>query len=112
PAGLLLDDREQRPVLLAVAQRFEAGDGRLRRAVEVEEAKPQSALALGPARAHADPCGAAGPARRGSFLDARPRIGQPDAVGVRIEHDDAEVGLQQQLLEDDAEAVRLARAGL
>ena len=42
----------------------------------------------------------------------RPGLAQPHEVGVRVEHDHAQVGVQQELLEDDAERVRLARAAL
>ena len=56
---------------------------------------------------------ALGPAGRGR-RDRRPSrsLGQAREVRVGVEHDDPQVGLQQQLLEHHAQRVRLARAGL
>ena len=42
----------------------------------------------------------------------RQRLPQPDEVGVRVEHHHPQVGAEQQLLEDHAERVGLARTAL
>ena len=47
-----------------------------------------------------------------SVVCVRPQLTQPREVGVRVEHDELQVGLEQQPLEHDAEGIRLAGARL
>ena len=46
------------------------------------------------------------------LVRVRTQLTEPHEVGVRVEHDELQVGLEQQLLEHDAEGVRLAGARL
>jgi hypothetical protein len=46
------------------------------------------------------------------WVSAFARLAQPDVIRVRVEHDEPEVGATQDLLEQDARRVGLARARL
>ena len=110
-APVLLEQLEQRRVLVAVAQRVEADRRGPPGLVEVGEAQLEAALVgAGPQHAHAGDALRIARGLRGR--GAGPRFAQPDEVGVGVEHDDLEPGLQQQPLEDQAERVGLAGAGL
>ena len=96
-------EREQLGVLLAVGDRVQPQGGRLQRRVELREAKSE----IHPRAPDDDRV-----AQRGEALDVRlagvrPQLVQPHEVGVRVEHDDSQAGLEQQPLEHDAERVRL-----
>ena len=66
-------------------------------------------------RRHASRASERGPPRSGprrASLGVRAQLAEPHVVGVRIEDDDLQVGLEQRLLEHDAERVGLAGARL
>ena len=111
-AGPSSSGAEQLVVLVRVADRVELEDAGVGGAVELREAEPEPFARLGGGRADEDrrrelgqPCGT-GP------IGVGPRFAEADEVGVRVDHDHAQLGLEQELLEHDAERVRLARAGL
>ena len=97
-------------MLLAILDRIEPQRRRLRLAAEL--AQPQAQPLVAGAGADVDPLRDRAPALRGRFVDAVAHLVQADHVGVRVEDHDPQARLQQQLLEDDAERVRLAGAGL
>ena len=101
-------ERCQLRVLLAVADGVEAERRCLRRRVELRE--PQREAVVRPPHGQR----ACGPRVAVSVVAVgiRPQLPEPGEVGVRIEDDDLQVSVQQQLLEHDAERVGLARARL
>ena len=84
----------------------------LRGGGELGDAEAQP-LVAGPAlRCTARPSASRAVALGRRLVDAVAHARQPDEVGVRVEDDDPQVGLEQQPLEHDAERVGLAGAGL
>ena len=111
-AGPFVEGAEQLVVLVRVADRVELQDGGVGGAVELREAEPEPVVARCGGRADEDRRRQLGEPRGTGRIGVGPRFAEADEVGVRIDHDHAQLGLEQELLEHDAERVRLARAGL
>ena len=101
-------ERHELGVLFTVRHRVEAERGRLQGRLELRE--PKRKAVAGPP--HRQRAGRLGVARSLGGVRVRPQLPEPYVVGVRVEHDELQVGLEQQPLEDDAERVRLAGARL
>jgi hypothetical protein len=99
-------------VLLAVVDRVEAQQRRLGRRLQLGQAQAQAVRAGGVGAMDVERRDRFRVPGRGRLVDARPDVAEPDEVGVRVEHDDAQRRLEQELLEDHAEGVRLAGTGL
>ena len=106
-----LEDLDERAVLVTVPDRIEPEDGRLLDRIEVAEADVEP-LGTAPDGAHDDALGRLPVTGRDVFVDAVSWLAEPDEVRVRIEDDQPQRRLQQKLLEDRAEGVRLPGAGL
>ena len=108
----LIYQRDELGVLVAVRGRVELQGRRLLRARELAQphAQPLGHRAL--RAVDADAGGRGAMALRELRRNARPGLTETHEVGVRIEHDHLERGLDQQLLEHRAQCVGLARAGL
>ncbi len=107
-----LECAQQLVVLDGIADRVELEDASVRGAVELREANPEPALPLRRRRANED----RGRERSESCCErgvgAGARLTQAHEIGVGVDHDDPQLGVEQKLLEDDAKRVRLARARL
>ena len=101
-------ERHELGVLLPVGDRVETERGRLRRGLELREQKREP-VAGPPDGQRAGRLHVAGCLH---VVRVRPQLTEPREVGVRVEHDDLQIGLEQQPLEHDAERVRLAGARL
>ena len=99
-------ERRELGVFLTVGHRVEAEHGRLGRRLELRE-QEREAVAGAP---HGQRAGRLQVACRVGGVCVRPHLPKPREVGIRVEHDEPQVGLEQQLLEHDAERVRLAGA--
>jgi hypothetical protein len=107
-----LEQIDERAVLVAVADRVEAQYRGLFLCVTVGEAHVEPLRPYRRASAHDDPGCRLSIAGRHGIVDAVPRVVKPDEVRVRVEDDDAKRRLEQELLEDRAEGVRLPRPRL
>ena len=108
---LVLHEREQVRVLAAVGHGVETQQGCLVLRTEVAQADADRVVAARSA-AHGDRPRRRAVALDGLVVSARPRLPEPHVVGVGVEHDDPQLGLHQQLLQQHAERVRLPRPGL
>jgi hypothetical protein len=108
----LSEGRGEFGVLLAVGDRVEPQQRPLGRWIELGEPQSQSRVAGGGRRPHGDPASQRLPSLRGRRVGAVAHLGQAREVRVGVEDHDAQVRLEQHLLEHQPERVALSRPGL
>ena len=101
-------ERRQLGVLLPVGNGVEAERRRLRHRVELRQPQGEAVTRL----PHGKRASRLRVATHVGVVRVRPQLAEPREVGVGIEHDDPQVGLEQELLEHDAERIGLAGARL
>ena len=111
--ALVLEQRGQLRVLLAVGERVEPQQRRLLLRAELAEAHADRRRRRStPLRTATEPATGREALRPRSRRRSARGSPEPDVVRVRVEHDDPQARLHQELLEQHAERVGLAGAGL
>ena len=105
---LVFQESEQIRVLAAVGHRVEVQERRLMLRTEVAQADADSSRAARSA-AHRDRPSRRAVALHGLVVRLGARLPKPHIVRVRIQHDDPQARLHQQLLQQHAERVGLPR---